>query len=323
MGNSMSKKIGKRAHVDRRLNVLGVHSLDSFGIAVPDLSVADRFYRDFGLGVRAQGAGLELYASGSGHRSVSVVEGPRKRLGHLSFGIFDEDLAGFVRQLRRLAIPRVDPPRGVESNGIWIRDHEGTPVEIRVADRTSPATKPLAKRIRVAPGIGAAPKRSEAGTVHPKRLSHVLLFTADVNAAVGFYTRTLGLRLSDRSGDGIAFMHAVHGSDHHVVAFARSEGPGIHHSSWVVDGVHEVGLGASRMAEKGHAAGWGVGRHVLGSNYFYYVRDPWGSYAEYSCDLDYVPVDIDWKAGDHAAEDAFYVWGPQPPADFVTNYELA
>ena len=35
----------------------------------------------------------------------------------------------------------------------------------------------------------------------------------------------------------------------------------------------------------------GVGRHVLGSNYFYYVQDPWGSFAEYSYDIDFVPAD--------------------------------
>jgi catechol 2,3-dioxygenase len=319
----MSTSTRRKSSGNRREGVLGVHSLDSFSVAVPDLGVADRFYRDFGLGVRMEGTGLGLYAESSGHRYASIVEGPRKRLRHLSFGIFDEDLAGFERRLGQLAISRIDPPAGIGSNGIWIYDHDGTPVEIRVADRTSPASKPVARRIRLEPGIGAAPKRSEAGYVRPKRLSHLLLFTADVNAAIDFYSRVLGLRLSDRSGMDIAFMHAVHGSDHHIVAFARSRGPGIHHSSWAVEGVHEVGLGASRMAERGHAAGWGVGRHVLGSNYFYYARDPWGSYAEYSCDIDYVPFDVDWSAGDHAAEDAFYVWGPQPPADFVTNYELA
>ena len=68
-----------------------------------------------------------------------------------------------------------------------------------------------------------------------------------------------------------------------------------------------------QMADKGFTAGWGLGRHVLGSNYFHYVRDPWGSYAEYSSDIDYIPVDHDWKAGDHPPEDSFYVWGPAPP----------
>ena len=88
----------------------------------------------------------------------------------------------------------------------------------------------------------------------------------------------LGLRLSDRSGDLIAFMHGIHGSDHHMIAFVKSDGPGLHHLSWDVGSINDIGVGASHMAEKGFAYGWGLGRHVLGSNYFHYIRDPWGSY---------------------------------------------
>jgi catechol 2,3-dioxygenase len=89
-----------------------------------------------------------------------------------------------------------------------------------------------------------------------------------------------------------------------------------------VPSVNEVGLGAMQMAEKGSVAGWGMGRHVLGSNYFHYVRDPWGSYSEYSADIDYIPVETDWAAGDHAPADSMFLWGPAPPADFVTNFEI-
>ena len=80
--------------------------------------------------------------------------------------------------------------------------------------------------------------------------------------------------------------------------------------------------GASHMADKGFVKGWGLGRHVLGSNFFHYVRDPWGSYAEYSSDIDYVPVDHDWEAKDHPPEDSFYVWGPTPPEEFAVNHEI-
>ena len=38
-------------------------------------------------------------------------------------------------------------------------------------------------------------------------------------------------RLSDRSGPGIAFLHSPHGSDHHLIALAKSDGPGLHHSN--------------------------------------------------------------------------------------------
>ena len=58
-----------------------------------------------------------------------------------------------------------------------------------------------------------------------------------------------------------------------------------------------------------------------GSNYFYYVRDPWGSYSEYACDIDYIACDQNWEAGDHEPQDAVYLWGPALPEDFVVNYE--
>ena len=76
-----------------------------------------------------------------------------------------------------------------------------------------------------------------------------------------------------------------------------------------------------QMAEAGFRRGWGLGRHVLGSNYFHYVRDPWGSFAEYSADIDYVPARQVWDAKDHPPENSFYLWGPTPPDDFVANTE--
>jgi hypothetical protein len=64
----------------------------------------------------------------------------------------------------------------------------------------------------------------------------------------------------------VAFLHAPHGSDHHLVAFMGSTGPALHHLSWDVPTVEDVGLGMRRMHAAGYTTGWGVGRHVLGSN---------------------------------------------------------
>ena len=58
------------------------------------------------------------------------------------------------------------------------------------------------------------------------------------------------------------------------------------------------------------------------SNYFRYVRDPWGSYAEYSYDIDFVAPGAQWPAADYPPEDPLYVWGPAVPKDFVPNHEL-
>src|SRR5258708_33408384 len=56
-------------------DALGVHSLDQFVLAVPDASVAQDFYGQFGLDVRRDGNALAIKTFGHGHRWGSVVEG--------------------------------------------------------------------------------------------------------------------------------------------------------------------------------------------------------------------------------------------------------
>ncbi len=300
---------------------LGVHSLDQFVLAVPDLAQAQRFYSDFGLAVKTTGSGLALRTSGDDQCWGMVVEGRRKKLHHISFGCYPNDLPYLQERAEESGIELADPPKGFESNGFWVRDPGGLLVEIKVAAKTSPVHKTCGSWSSSPEGIAGAPVRANAPLVHPRRLSHVLVFTPDINRSVEFYSSIVGLRLSDRS-DRVAFMHAIHGSDHHVLAFAQSPGAGMHHCSWDMGGIDDIGLGAMHMAERGYSKGWGLGRHVLGSNYFHYVQDPWGSYSEYACDIDYIPANQRWPAGQHEPEDSFYLWGPEPPADFTVNREL-
>ncbi len=316
-------QIGGHIAAVRRPDALGVHSLDLVQVGVPDLQPAAAFYRAFGLDVREEDGGLSLYTAGHAHRWTRFVEAKEKRLRCLCFGAFEDDMPRFRQRVRERGIAEIAPPPGHESNGLWLRDPDGLAIEIRVAEKSSPNAKTPMTMVSAPAGTAAAPARSRQPAVRPRRLAHALLFSSDINRSLAFYEGALGLRLSDRSGDGIAFMHGIHGSDHHMIAFARSTGTGLHHLSWDVASVNDIGLGAMQMADQGFAAGWGLGRHVLGSNYFHYVRDPWGSWSEYSADIDYIPVDHDWTSGDHPLEDAFYVWGPTPPADFAVNREAA
>ena len=306
----------------RRPGVLGIHSIDHFAIQVPDLEVARSFYDDFGLDVREEGNELGLYVQGQAHRCARVTAGAAKRLSYISFGAYADDMPRFEQRLQELGVKRTDPPAGLESNGIWFRDPWGVLLEIKVAEKSTPTEKAQVTSTVVGPNQRGAYIRAETPRIRPRRFSHMLIFTPDPMAAIRFYSQAVGLRLSDEAGGAVAFMHGVHGSDHHLLALAPSSAPGLHHSSWDVSGTNEVGLGAMQMADKGHSRGWGLGRHVLGSNYFHYVRDPWGSYAEYSAEIDYVPVDQDWPEGHWDAENGFYLWGPVPPEDFVVNYEV-
>lgn len=317
----MTAITGKVA-ITKRPGELGIHSMDTFNMVVPDLTAAEGFYKSFGLDVREEGDTLGLYTFGSDQRWASIGEGPKKRLRFLSFGVFEEDFEPMKRRIEGYGIRLMDAPAGFDSNGVWFYDHNGVLIEVKVAEKSSPAEKSEFRMLSEPAGTAAAPVRSKAAVVRPRRLAHVLIFTADVPKAIEFYSRVLGLRLSDRSGDGICFMHGIHGSDHHLVAFAKSAGPGLHHCSWDVGSIDEIGRGAMQMADKGFSRGWGLGRHVLGSNYFHYVRDPWGSYAEYSADIDYIPATHDWEAGDFSPQDGIYLWGPEMPKDFVSNMEM-
>jgi catechol 2,3-dioxygenase-like lactoylglutathione lyase family enzyme len=313
--------MASQAQSPKRGDVVAAHSVHEFVFSVPDLDQAKRFYESFGLEVRQEQGCLGLYTYGHQHRWARIFEGDKKRLLWLSWGIYAEDLASFSDRLSGLGIERINAPEHAERSGIWFRGPDGLPHQLVVADKCAPESK----TVRIMPpdhsNCGRAPQRSHITQVRPHRLSHILLFVPDVDEGLAFYSNVLGLRLSDRSGSIIAFMHTPHGSDHHLIAMAKSHRYGLHHSSWDVSSIDDVGSGSQQMAAAGYGEGWGLGRHVLGSNYFRYVRDPWGSYAEYSYDIDYIAANQEWPAGDYPAEDALYVWGPAPPADFTTNYE--
>lgn len=312
---------GNGASVRRRQGVVGVHSLQRFDLEVPSLDEAGRFYRAFGLDVRESGDTLELRVHGDAHCWGVVHGGGAKRMRSVTYGIHADDADAFAARIASAGAGLAPPSHG-HRDGLWLADPDGVAIQLVVAPNVSPAAKsPPSPVTQAPPGHGAAPARSRVAQVRPRRLSHLLRFTPDVPRMVGFCTDVLGLRLSDRSADLIAFLHGVHGSDHHIAAFAKSDGPGYHHSSWDVGSLDEVGRGSEQMRNAGYGDGWGVGRHVLGSNYFYYVRDPWKSWAEYSFDIDYVPVDVDWRAADHPPEDSIYVWGPPLHPEFIVNHE--
>jgi catechol 2,3-dioxygenase-like lactoylglutathione lyase family enzyme len=299
----------------------GVHSIDHFALNVPSVMDAERFFGAFGFDVTRIGAHaeeLELRAA-DGWRWARVLPGPGKSLAYLSFNCFENDLEAIRNQVLAADAKLVAGHLVGDSAGFWFHDPDGNLVQVKVGPKTTPNAKPPCVITGSAADERGSHTRSLSKAVRPRRLSHVLLFSPDVPAAVEFYSKALGLRLSDKSLDIIAFTHAAHGCDHHLVAFAKSSARGWHHCAWDVEDVNQVGEGASQMAAAGYRRGWGTGRHVLGSNYFHYVQDPWGSFCEYSADIDFVSAGHDWPAGDFAPEDSLYLWGPDVPEDFIRN----
>src|SRR4029079_525708 len=174
--------------VHRRPGELGVHSLDRFYFSVPDLEAARKFYSSFGLDVRAEKNALHIHTQHHSHRGGSVVEGAKKKLQFVSFGAFEDDLPRFRERLDTLRVARIDPPPGIESNGLWFRDPDGTPIEIRVAEKSSPNEKSAHVSISSPPGAAGAPSSSARPLVRPRRLAHMLVFTRDIPATIKFYS---------------------------------------------------------------------------------------------------------------------------------------
>ena len=304
-----------------RRSPFGVHSVEHLLFTVPDIAPALEFYRAFGLDVRHSGDRADLFTHGHSHCWMSAqANGQPKALQFISFGIYGNDETAFRQRIDALGIACEPHPMG-KPGGIWLRSPDGVAMQLVVADKVSPDVKTPAKPLQAARGDASAPMRSQSTPVRPRWLSHVLVFTPDVSRLVDFCHDVLGLRLSDRSGDLVAFMHTPHGSDHHLFACVKSDASGLHHTSWDVGSLDDVGAGSEQMRIAGFTEGWGIGRHVLGSNYFYYARDPWGSFAEYSFDIDFIPAACEWTGGDYPPEDSFYLWGPAVPEWFVLNSE--
>ncbi|TMG78669.1 MAG: hypothetical protein E6H75_03095, partial [Betaproteobacteria bacterium] len=269
-----------------------IRSLHHIALAVPDPAKGRDFYKDFGLEPREDGARVVMRCHGRDQDQVMLVEGKKKHQHHVCFTARAQDLEGLKKRLEQSATKLVDAPRETPGEGIWFRDPDGLLVNVRVAEskpwRSAPEWRINNPGHLNRSGVPGYPKRDVE--VRPTRLGHTLRFTPQMEKVVDFYTRVVGLQLSDRAQDIVAFMRGHGGSDHHIFGFIKSDRPGFHHASFEVCNVDEIGMGACRLLDKGYKDGWGLGRHVIGSNFFHYIRDPWDSLAEYFCDIDYIPA---------------------------------
>ena len=149
---------------------IGIHSLDQFVLAVPDLKAAQHFYVNFGLNVKESGNTLGLETFGHDHRWGSVVEAKTKALHHLSFGCYAEDLPRLKARIEGNGVKLIDPPPGFESNGIWFRNHENVLIEVKVAPKSSPDGKSQSQWTSAPAGVAGAAIRKDWPPVRPRRL---------------------------------------------------------------------------------------------------------------------------------------------------------
>jgi len=304
---------------------MAVSGVIGIALQVPDLDAGTRFYTDAGLDAVAAQGRVSLTCAGSLVSSVTLSQSPGPmRLHHVVLRAGDLDAVAALVPGHGGRV--VAAPAGHDADGLWVEDPHG--VLFHLVDIEKPLENPVNPPFAInAPGHIVRNRRSavlpasRTPPARPRRLGHVALFSPDVMASVEFVTQAFGMGLADHVDDIIAFCCARRDSDHHVLAFAKSPGVGLHHTSFQVADPDEVGRAGQALAEKAGKGHWGFGRHTIGSNFFQYVQDPWGSWFEYYSDMDYIDDYALWQHTNYAMEDAMASWAPPTPADFVYNYQ--
>lgn len=295
-------------------NTLRVQHLAGYGLEVPDLAVAEQFFSTFGLNAQTTDGALKMHSdtglkTSASPEIVALKGGATKRLHHLSFAIRPEDLAGFEEHLHSMGIKTVTPPFGQVREGLWFQDPWGTWINLVPV---APATEIILPPTVVEPRVDRHLWQDLRNPVRPKKLGHLLMFTQDWEKSEEFFSKALGLRVTDRAAGKVSFMSGGTGvRDHHCFGLIKDTHRGFQHSSFHVNSFDEVGMGGLQMYKAGHKEGFGVGRHALASNLFHYTRDPWGSWIEYYSDMDKISeawVSKDWS-------ELPYIW-PQWAPEF-------
>jgi catechol 2,3-dioxygenase-like lactoylglutathione lyase family enzyme len=296
-----------------------LHRLASLTLGVPEPEPVRAFYRDFGLAETRPGR----FESADGGEQLRVERAPRRRLLALSVGVdAATDLERAARALAKLGVEAAHDGRALRT----IEPATGVRVELAVEPRIQ--LKPAPRLATNAPGRterlnARSPAALTLPPLRPRKLSHAVLASPDAAASRRFFVEGLGFQVSDEvPGIGLAFLRCS--SDHHNLAVQPGPVPFLHHAAWEMDDLDAVGrAGAALVAADATRHVWGLGRHGIGSNYFWYLRDPAGNFAEYTSDLDVIVDDEAWRIAAATAVHPLAAWGPPVPASFLAPDDIA
>jgi catechol 2,3-dioxygenase-like lactoylglutathione lyase family enzyme len=299
---------------------MALHRMNSVTIGVPNVDETRAFYRDFNLTEKSPG----VFATADGGDQLRLVHAPVRRLVEMSVGADDQD--DIDRVASQLAAMDIAASR--EDGAVTATDPgSGVSVRIQVGPKLQQTTTPATpyngpgrldregRSPRLPAGDAPQPAR-------PRKLGHCVVGSTDIDASNRFFTDGIGFKVSDSIKGFAHFMRCS--TDHHNVLVQKAPVQFLHHTSWQVEDVDEIGLGAQALLSKDPSRHvWGFGRHHVGSNFFWYFRDPAGNFAEYYADLDCILDDQLWKPQVWEGMHALYAWGPPPPPSFIRPDDLA
>jgi catechol 2,3-dioxygenase-like lactoylglutathione lyase family enzyme len=297
---------------------MALHRLTTVTIGVPNVAETAAYYAEFGLARHGDAA----FATADGGEQLRLAHSPIRRLVELGVGAEDpDDLHRIAARLARLDVSHV------LGEGRLTATDPGTGVTVSItpSPRITRAVEPAPHYNgpgRIERANTRAPGVLREGPVRPRKLGHVVLGSTDFEASGRFFIEGLGFKVSDRAADVAMFLRCS--NEHHNVLLQPAPVRFLHHSSWEVEDVDEIGRGAHHMLA-GHPERhvWGLGRHHVGSNFFWYLKDPAGNFSEYYSDMDCVLDDAIWRPEVFTDIRGLYNWGPPVPESFIAPDDLA
>lgn len=270
-----------------------VTRVESIVYGVDDVSAATAYFEEWGLKCRDKGASGAEFALATG-QTVQIRGGGDSALPKAVEG----------GPTMREAVWGVDSKVSLEEIGAELgKDREVTRDSAGGLHTHDDIGLPIGFRV-MTPGVdpGQPKRRGMNEVVDPKkppelvRMGHVVFFCpkGQTEKASGFYTNRLGFRVTDRALDLGDFLRCPGSVWHHNLFFlSATPRLGWNHVAFDVPDMNDVVSGGHNMLRKGYKAYSSPGRHIMGSNVFWYFNAVCGGQTEYSADMDM--LDDDWK----------------------------
>jgi catechol 2,3-dioxygenase-like lactoylglutathione lyase family enzyme len=265
--------------------------IESLSYGVDDVEASLRYYEDWGLATTEHGKHGADYLLPSGQQiKVRNADDPTlpapiekgSTVREVVWGVEDE------RSLDEIGAELgkdQDVKRGPD--GVRAQDPFGLSVAFRVAQPAGTAR--ASDRVRNHPF-------DMTSRAQPQRIGHAVFFVPRPKMAAmqQFYLDRLQFRLSDRVPEFGDFMRCSGSLEHHnLFLLQQPERAGFNHAAFEVAHFDEIIVGGKFMLGREWKPATTPGRHVLGSNMFWYFESPCGGNTEYFCDMDL--MDDNWK----------------------------
>ena len=250
-----------------------ISRLRGIALGAPGAVGAKAFYEEaWGLETVAEASGeLHLRGTGAEHHILSLYDREPRGIVYVNFAA--QDLAALEALLAHAAAAGVAIAAGIRD-----LDTPGGGIGFDIVD-------PDNRLLRISAQVDRYPDAPDAPD-RPRKITHVVLNTPDLEGALGFYQDVLGFRVSDWSENQMVFIRC--NNDHHSISFNRAPHASLNHVAFEMPNIDAEMKGIGRLKQHQKEVGWGIGRHGPGNNVFAYFTDPNDFVVEYTTEIEQI-----------------------------------